>query len=258
MNLFDFHWLDLIDILLAGLLLYQIYRLLRGTVAINILIGVAAFYLIWKLTELFRLQLLSELLGQFIGVGVLALIVVFQQEVRRFLLYVGTTSITNNHFFLKLFGKSLKNDQPQPDFKAITQACIQLGQTKTGALIVLQRKTQLGSYQQTGDALDALCSPHLIESIFNKNSPLHDGALMVTGQRLNAARCVLPVSETHNLPTHLGMRHRAALGISERTDALAIAVSEQTGQISTAINGQLQLNIEPQALENHLTQLFRY
>jgi uncharacterized protein (TIGR00159 family) len=256
MEIFNFRVVDLIDILLVAFLLFQVYRLLKGTVAINILIGVGAIYLIWKGVELLHMELLSEILGQFIGVGVIALIVVFQQEVRKFLLYIGTTDFGQQKGIMGIFGWNRRNLNNQVDFATIAQACASFSETKTGAIMVVTRKTGLGSFESTGDRLDARISVTLLESIFQKESPLHDGAVIITGTRITAARCVLPVSEQESLPSRMGMRHRAALGLAERTDALIAVVSEQTGEISLAQEGQLSSRLKPKELEEKMRKAY--
>lgn len=256
MELFDIRIIDLIDILLVAFLLYQVYRLLKGTVAINILVGVGAIYLVWKGVELLHMELLSEILGQFIGVGVIALIVVFQQEVRKFLLYIGTTDFGRQNALAKIFGWNRRGSADETDFATIAQACASFSQTKTGAIIVIARKTGLGSFESTGDRIDARISVRLLESIFQKESPLHDGAVIVSGERILSARCILPVSDRESLPSRMGMRHRAALGLAERTDALVAVVSEQTGEISLAVEGQLKSRLSAKELEEQMRQLF--
>lgn len=256
MELFDIRIIDLIDILLVAFLLYQVYRLLKGTVAINILVGVGAIYLVWKGVELLHMELLSEILGQFIGVGVIALIVVFQQEVRKFLLYIGTTDFGRQNALAKIFGWNRRGAADETDFATIAQACASFSQTKTGAIIVIARKTGLGSFESTGDRIDARISVRLLESIFQKESPLHDGAVIVSGERILSARCILPVSDRESLPSRMGMRHRAALGLAERTDALVAVVSEQTGEISLAVEGQLKSRLSAKELEEQMRQLF--
>lgn len=256
MELFDIRIIDLIDILLVAFLLYQVYRLLKGTVAINILVGVGAIYLVWKGVELLHMELLSEILGQFIGVGVIALIVVFQQEVRKFLLYIGTTDFGRQNALAKIFGWNRRGAADETDFATIAQACASFSQTKTGAIIVIARKTGLGSFESTGDRIDAHISVRLLESIFQKESPLHDGAVIVSGERILSARCILPVSDRESLPSRMGMRHRAALGLAERTDALVAVVSEQTGEISLAVEGQLKSRLSAKELEEQMRQLF--
>ncbi len=247
MSFLDFGVLDLIDILLVAFLLYQLYRLVKGTVAINIFIGVAAIYLIWKVVEAFQMELLSEILGQFIGVGVLALVIVFQQEIRRFLLVLGSTDFTRGNRFFKQF---IKAEQEEVEVDEIVAACINLARTNTGAIIVVERKSQLGFYSETGTLIDGDLSSRLLESIFFKNSPLHDGAVIVHGNKIVSAGSILPITERTNIPRRFGLRHRAAMGVAEKTDALAIIVSEETGDISMACGDEFDNKIKTTELRN--------
>lgn len=240
MSFIDFGILDAIDILLVAFLLYQLYRLIRGTVAINIFIGVAAIYLIWKLVEALQMELLSEILGKFIGVGVIALVIVFQQEIRKFLLLLGSTNFTRRRRFLRQL-KILRDDnEPNIAITEIAEACRHMAESKTGALIVLERKSRLGSYIDTGTRINSDTTARLLESIFNKYSPLHDGAVIISGEKLVAAGCILPLTERTSLPSRFGLRHRAAIGMAEKTDALAIVVSEETGTISLAAGDEFE------------------
>jgi diadenylate cyclase len=255
-NLFiTFRVLDVIDIILVAFLLYQIYMLIRGTVAINIFIGIFVLYMIWLVVKVLNMELLSSILGQIIGVGVIALIIVFQQEIRRFLLFIGTRYLSRNRFSLEnwLFPKQ-QNLVAPVNIKAIVKACRNMSETKTGALIVIARKSELQFYVDTGDTIDAETSSRLIENIFFKNSPLHDGALIIINDKIRAARCILPVTENLNIPARYGMRHRAAIGISEHTDALVVIVSEETGKISFCIDEMIKYGISSMELEQLLEQ----
>lgn len=253
-----FRWLDALDILIVAILLYQLYRLVRGTAAVNIFLGILSLYLLWMVVRALNMQLLDSILGQFIGVGVLALIVVFQQEVRRFLLLIGTTGIMRGKRSpLRWFNfKNGLGDTEQLDIDAIVSACLNMAQTSTGAIIVVKKESSLQFYSNTGDEIDAAVSAVMLESIFYKNSPLHDGAVIIAGNRIKAARCVLPVTDDEEFPAHLGMRHRAAVGLSESSDAIVLVVSEQTGGISAAQNGQLQYDISPKKLREILEKNF--
>jgi len=245
--------LDIIDIILVAFLLYQIYMLIRGTVAINIFIGIFVLYIIWLVVRVLNMELLSTILGQIIGVGVIALIIVFQQEIRRFLLFIGTRYLSKNRFSIEnwLFPKQ-KNFVAQVNIEAVVKACRNMSETKTGALIVIARKSELQYYAETGDIINAETSSRLIENIFFKNSPLHDGALIIINDKIHAVRCILPVTENMNLPAHYGLRHRAALGISEHTDALIIVVSEETGKISFCHEGNIKYGISSMELRELL------
>ena len=249
--------LDIIDILLVAFLLYKLYELLKGGVAMNIFIGLVSIYLLWWLcVQVLEMQLLGALLGQFIGVGVIALIIVFQQEVRRFLILLGTNSfLAKNNFARNLFKWNFQFQKPaSTNIAPIVKACSNMAKNKTGAIIVISRNTDLKFYASTGDIMDAEVSKRLIESIFFKNSPMHDGAIIISNNKIKAARCVLPVTENSELPAHYGMRHRAALGITEQSDAIAIIVSEETGAISLAKDGELKPNLSPEELEKILSR----
>jgi diadenylate cyclase len=230
-------WVDIIDIALVSILLYQVYKLIKGSIAMNIFLGILALYLVYLIVRAAQMELLATILGQFMGVGVLAMIVLFQPEIRKFLLVIGRGTEFRENFF-----KTIANwkNQYQDDFDItqIIEAAKTLKASKTGALIVFSRDTELKFYAETGDALDAHVTKRLILSVFNKNSPLHDGAILLYKGRIKAARCVLPVSENDNLPPNFGLRHRAAVGMSENTDTLIMAISEETGRLILARNGK--------------------
>ncbi len=249
-DFFNFRWLDFIDIVLVAILIYQLYKLVRGTVAVNIFIGILSVYFLWLLVRALQMHLLSTILSQFIGVGVIAIIIVFQQEIRKFLLLIGTSNIFTKAKFnssLLNFGTDTKK-KFAGELNSIAKACRSMSESKTGAIIVIETNSDLSFYAKTGDMIQAKISVRLIESIFFKNSPLHDGAIIISGNLIQAARCVLPVSENASFPANLGMRHRAAAGITEVTSSLAIVVSEQTGEIAISKDGQLSLNISPDRL----------
>jgi len=232
--------IDVVDIILVGILLYYIYKLVKGTAAINILIGIVIIYLIWKLTDILGMNILSNLLGQFISVGVFALIVVFQQEIRKFLLMLGSNNLTNNKLYLKyinIFKSSREINQM--DIDEFLNSCQKLMKSKTGALFIIERNNSLDFIRNTGDNLYLEISSPIIESIFYKNSPLHDGAVILDGNFITAARVILPVSENKNINSRLGLRHRAAFGITEKTDAIAIVISEENGKITFIKNGEI-------------------
>jgi uncharacterized protein (TIGR00159 family) len=244
--------LDLLDILIVSFLLYKAYQLLKGGTAINIFIGIVSMYMLWFLfVKIFEMQLLGAILGQFMSVGVLALIIVFQQEVRRFLVILGSSSFTGKDSFTrKILPWNWKEEQvTTADLIPVIKACESMSNSKTGAILVLSRTTDLKFFENSGDAMDADLSKRLLESIFFKNSPLHDGAAIIRNNKIKAARCVLPVTDNNDLPAHLGMRHRAALGITEQSDAISIIVSEETGNISVAKNGVLENNLSVHDLE---------
>ncbi len=258
MSFIEFRILDAVDILLVAFMLYQLYRLIKGTVAINIFIGVAAIYIIWKLVEALQMELLSEILGKFIGVGVIALVIVFQQEIRKFLLLLGSTNFTRRRKFLRQL-KWLRDDKDHSvNVTGIVEACRHMSSVKTGALIIVERKSRLGSYIDTGTYINGKVSSRLLESIFNKHSPLHDGAVIISGEKLVAAGCILPLTEKTSIPSRFGLRHRAALGIAEKTDALSIIVSEETGGISLAVDDEFITKIPHDELTERINQFLDY
>lgn len=249
-------FLDVIDILLVAGLLYQMYRLIKGTVAFNIFIGLFVVYVFWLLVKAMNMELLGTLMGQFIGVGVLALVVVFQQEIRRFLLLIGTNYQLSRSFGLeKLFNMEKAKLATNQQIKEIVRACDNLARSKTGALIVIPHKIELKEIIRSGEKINARISSSLLETIFFKNTPLHDGAVIIVGNRIAAARCILPITERTDLDPALGLRHRAALGVSEVTDALAIVVSEEKGSISLAIKGELMHKISLVQLTTELEKV---
>ena len=241
--------LDFLDIILVAVLLYQLYRLIRGTVAINIFIGIFIVYLFWLVVKALNMELISSIFGQVIGVGVIALIIVFQQEIRRFLLILGSKYISNERFsFDNIFSTVTLSSKPKFDTNTLVKACRRMSMTKTGALIVLKRRSVLSAIIESGDILNADCSSRMLESIFFKNNPLHDGAVIIEGKKIVAARCVLPTSENIYLPAKYGMRHRAAIGMTERNDSLVIVVSEETGEISVVNAGEIKSKLKPDDL----------
>ena len=256
-GLFSLRIVDVIDIILFALLLYEIYNLVKGTAAIRIFIGIIAVYLIWKIVKALQMQLLTEILGQFISVGVIALIVVFQPEIRQFLLMVGNTKIIKNQRKRFLFWQFKLDNPVNLDIDSIVKACQKMAETKTGALIVITQQNELAQYIATGQAVDAKISEVILETIFFKNSPLHDGAVIVMGGQIRAARCILPVSNKANIPPFYGLRHRAAVGITEKSDSIAIIVSEERGEIAYCYEGRLFENVSPSDLSNFMEELFK-
>jgi diadenylate cyclase len=231
--------IDVVDILLVAFIMYQIYRLIKGTVAFSIFIGVIGIYLLYIVVDLLKMKLLSSILGAVIGGGAIALIVIFQQEIRRFLIFLGSKYFPNSKFSLENIFNTGEDIPEKVRIESIYKACINLAKTKTGALIVIARTSSMNLYAETGDILNAATSSRLLESIFIKNSPLHDGAVIIENSIIISARSVLPFTDKSELPPSYGMRHRAALGISENTDAFVIIISEETGEISVAEEGRL-------------------
>src|SRR5688500_11038415 len=229
-------WVDFIDIFLVSVLLYQVYKLIRGSIAVNIFLGILSLYLIYLIVRAAEMELLATILGQFMGVGVLAMIILFQPEIRKFLLVIGRGTEFRENFF-KSVTSWRNNYHDDFDIQQVIEALKTLKASKTGALIVFSRDVELRFYIETGDALNAEITKRLLLAIFNKNSPLHDGAVIIYKGRIKAARCILPVSENDHLPAQFGLRHRAAVGMSENTDTLVIAISEETGRLILARNG---------------------
>ncbi len=248
--------LDIIDIILVALLFYQLYMLIRGTVAFSITMGIAVIYIFWWIVRAMQMELLSTILGSVLGVGVIALIIVFQQEIRRFLIFIGSRYVDGNRISVEKILNLRLESKPEVKIRSIMKAVMQFSLEKTGALIVIRRRSNLDMYAETGDVLNAETSSRLFVSIFNKTSPLHDGAVIVENDKVKAARVILPVTEKMDLPPEYGLRHRAGLGISEVTDSLVIIVSEETGQISMAENGILQKNIPSRLLRLKLEEDF--
>jgi len=245
LELFDFlnfKIIDIVDIILVATLLYYVYKLVKGTVAINIFIGIVVVYLLWKLTVALQMKMVSGIIGGFMNIGLIALIIVFQQEIRKFLLMIGSTNFTRKRRFIKHF-RFLKQDDEntETDVDAILSACERMATSRTGAIIVIERNSSLDFIKYTGDKMNIEITQPIIESIFYKNSPLHDGATVIEGNYIVATRVILPVSDERTIPQRFGLRHRAAVGISEKTDALVLVVSEETGQISYIKNGEFVL-----------------
>ncbi len=252
---FQVRLLDIIDIILVALLLYAFYRIVKGTAAINIFFGLLAIYLIWKLVVALEMDLLGEILGAFISVGVIALIVVFQPEIRRFLIIIGSPRLLKDRqrMFMRIFHDE-KNDELDVD--KVVKACMEMGNTRTGALIVCTRLNELEPFAENGVLLDAVLSVPLLQNIFYKNNPLHDGAVILIKNRIKAARCILPITKNKNFPPDYGLRHRAAAGITEISDSVAVIVSEQTGDIAYSINGEVVTRVTPAQLKNFLEEEF--
>lgn len=247
--------IDFVDVLLVALLLFFLFKLLKGTNAISIVIGFFIFYIAWKVVSLLGMTILSEILGQFISLGVLALIILFQPEIRRFLILIGSKSITKS-WGRFLFWKYANENVKKLNTNAIVQACSHMSASYTGALMVFCRENKLETIIQTGEIFQSELSSQLLETIFFKNTPLHDGAVIIDNGKIQAARCILPVSHSHNIPLSMGLRHRSALGITENTDAIAVVVSEQTGSISIAQDGQITQGVTTHFLQEFLDKEF--
>lgn len=244
---------DFIDILLVACLLYYLYKLMKMSGSINVFTGILVFILLWLVvSQVLEMKLLGSIFDKLVNVGVLALIIIFQKEIRRFLFTLGSHNHANAlvRFFTRGGKKSaIEHDDMVP----IVMACMNMAKQKIGALIVIEHQIALNDVMRTGDAIDARITQRLIENIFFKNSPLHDGAMIISKERIKAAGCILPVSHNLDIPKELGLRHRAALGISQVSDAHAIIVSEETGSISVAHEGKFYLNLTPEELEQLIT-----
>jgi diadenylate cyclase len=249
-------WIDAMEIAILSVSLYQIYKLMRGSVAIKIFLGFLFLYLLFLVVKAANMDLLSGILGQFMGVGVIAVIVLFQQEIRKFLLLLGKTTLFDEGNIIKSL-KQLWRDKYDKDHLNLTpviEGIKSMGGSNTGALIVFSRDSELKFYSNSGDRLEAIVSKRLLLSIFNRLSPLHDGAVIIYNNNIVAARCILPVSEQDHLPAQYGLRHRAALGMSETTDSLIVIVSEETGQLSCARSGFMEFNLSIQELRNRINE----
>ena len=247
MDFIHITFIDIIDILMVAFIMYQIYRLIRGTAAINIFVAIILLYFMYLTVRLLKMEMMSMIMGQFIGVGVLALIILFQQEIRRFLLHLGTSYMQRNSKIRWLLSGG-KSSHQSVKTNEIVEACRNMAESKTGALIVIARRSSLDIYAETGDIINAALSRRLLQNIFFKNAPLHDGAAIILGDRIYAVRCTLPTTENPNIPAHYGTRHKAALGISELTDAVVAVVSEETGSISYVENGIIKSWLSPEEL----------
>lgn len=248
---------DIVDIFLVAVLLYQMFKLLKRTGAANVFLGILAFLGCWFLVSyVFKMELLGGIFDRVVSVGAFALIVLFQDEIRRFFSKIGSKQRWSMLNFIKRFfsNESLEKNEVDIHLVQIVLACRNMAKTQTGGLIILSRNADLDLYAQSGEQLNATISSRLIENVFFKNSPLHDGAMIISKKSIKAAACILPISKNQSIPKRLGLRHRAALGITEQTDAIAIIVSEETGNISWAINGQLTTNVKPEQLEHFLSE----
>jgi uncharacterized protein (TIGR00159 family) len=253
---FEFGIKDIIDILLVAILLYYIYRLMKESRSLNVFMGILVFVVLWLVVaQVLQMRLLGSILDKFVSVGVIVLVILFQEEIRKFLYNLGAHQRMRT--FRRFFSINEKKQDPQKlkqVIMPIVMSCMSMSKKKVGALIVIQRTTPLDDIVATGESLDASINQRLIENLFFKNSPLHDGAMIIAGDRIKAAGCILPVSHDLNIPKELGLRHRAALGITHESDSIAIVVSEETGGISVAIHSQFQLRLSAEKLESILTQ----
>ena len=253
----DITLLDICDIAIAALLIFYTYRVMRESGAINLFFGVLAFVLVWLIaSQILEMKLIGSILDKFMSIGLLIIVILFPDQIKRFLVQLGDRKRWR---YLRKLLRGSKNGTRETDLHRnvipIVYACMNMAKTKTGALIVLEQSMPLESYENSGDIIDAKINSRLIENIFFKNSPLHDGAMIIAHNRIKSAGCILPVSHDTNVPRHLGLRHRSARGISQATDAFAIVVSEETGYISVAHKGQLSTRLSTTELEQRLSQL---
>lgn len=252
----SFSWIDFFDILLSGILFYYLYRTLRGTASRPLVIGIITFLVVWLVVSKWAgMLLLGGILDEVVGTGVLILVIIFQEEIRRFLTALGSTQRWS--FLRKIFkGQQQNSNEEQRYVAALVLACMNMARKKVGALIAIQAEQDLSRYLHTGEVFRAEINARLIENIFFKNSPLHDGAMMIIGGEIRAAGCILPVSNDPNLSKDLGLRHRSALGLSQATDCLVIVISEERGKISLAQEGSLDVDVSIDTLRTRLDTLY--
>ena len=249
----DFGIKDIIDIIIIALLLFYVYKVMKSSGTLSLFYGVLAFIVIWVLaSEIFAMRLTGTILDKFMGIGLIVLVILFQDQIKRFLIEIGSKGKIRN--FKRLFRHEKNREEDHARVMAVVYACMSMSKSKTGALIVFQRKMPLTDYIKTGDEIDAAINVRLIENVFFKNSPLHDGAMIIVDDRIAAAGCILPVSHDMHIPKNLGLRHRAALGMSQATDAVCVIVSEETGGISVAKDGALNVKLTAIELERVLSQ----
>jgi uncharacterized protein (TIGR00159 family) len=247
---------DALDIILFAILLYYVYKVMKESGTINIFYGVMAFIVVWVIASpIAEMRLIGTILDKFMSIGLLILVILFQEQIKRFLVDLG--SHRRWRFLRKLFRhhKEEIDAESRNWIMPIVYSCMNMAKSKTGALIVIEQSVALDNYARTGDIINANINTRLIENIFFKNSPLHDGALIIARNRLEAAGCILPVSHDSDVPRALGLRHRSALGIAQATDAVAVVVSEETGNISLAHRGRLYTRLTTTELEHRLNAL---
>lgn len=252
---FEFGIKDIIDIVLVALMLFYIYRLMKESRSLNVFMGILIFVVLWLVvSQVLEMKLLGSIMDKLVSVGVIALIILFQEDIRKFLYNLGAHQRVQALRRLFINNDKQNQEQIKQTIMPIVMSCLSMSKKKVGALIVIQRGTPLDDIVATGERLDASINQRLIENIFFKNSPLHDGAMVIVHDRIRAAGCILPVSHDLHIPKELGLRHRAALGITHESDCIAIVVSEETGGISIAIRNEFQLRLTAEKLESILTQ----
>ncbi len=249
---------DALDILIVAMLLFYLYRIMKESGTINIFFGVLAFIIVWVVTsEILDMRLIGTILDKVMSIGLIILVILFQDQIKRFLVELGNH---NRWKFLRNLFRHHRNsrmdaDERRKGIMPIRYAVVSMSKSKSGALVVIEQSIPLENYEKTGDMIDATINTRLIENIFFKNSPLHDGAMIIAHDRIKAAGCILPVSHDTTIPRSMGLRHRSALGISQATDAAAIVVSEETGNISYAHKGKIVTRLSSTDLEHRLSHL---
>lgn len=256
---FDFlkiSFIDVVDIVLVALLIYYVYSLIRNTLAVNLILGMVIIFLCYIVVNTLNMRLMEAIINKFISVGIISLVIIFQPEIRRFLLHIGKNTILQNNlaWYYKLFGKKDLAQDNLLKIKPILDACRNMQNSKTGALIVFFKFYDDQLFTNSGEVIDANISKRLLESIFQKHSPLHDGAVIISEGKIKTASCILPLTENDKLPAQYGLRHRAGIGISENTDAVAIIVSEETGEIAYAKQGRIRGNLKLEELQKLLNK----
>lgn len=251
------HVVDVLDVIIVAFLMYQLYRLLRGTNVMRIFWAVLIIYITWRLAVLLGMRLTGEILGGVMSIGLIALVIVFQPEIRKFLLMVGTkTQLTGDTIKKRFqFWRKDLDKHSGTNLDPYVQACLHMSQSKTGALIIFKRNNEVEELVATGERIYAQASSALIETVFFKNSPLHDGAMIVQGNTVLAARCILPVTARTDIDPNLGLRHRSAIGVTEQLDVISVIVSEETGAISYAVGGEIHHDVSPAQLQRELQTL---
>lgn len=250
MTFLGIRFLDFIDIILVAFLLFQLYKIIKGTVALNIFIGVFSLIVTWLLVKALNMKLIGSILDAIVSVGTIAVIVLFQEEIRSFFLLIGSKYNARRWFSLdKILVKNKKSGMMNIYIDPLVDACENLAATNTGALIIITKSSELMDVVKTGELINGMISTLLVENVFFKNAPMHDGAMVITDNKIKAAQCILPISHNTDLPKNLGLRHRAGLGISQKSDAKVIIISEERGEISYAQDGELTRNITPKQLK---------
>ncbi|MBQ0007053.1 MAG: diadenylate cyclase [Alistipes sp.] len=250
---------DVVDVLLVAIIIYQLFRMLRGTAAFSVFLAIISLYFLNLLMLVLKMKLMSNILSQILGVGMVAIIIIFQQEIRRYLLHFGNaiSAKMSHHVMLRQLFNTNSSRIKKSSIDEISMACKSMSNTRTGALIILTHSASIDFVIETGDIIDAAIHRRLIENLFFKNSPLHDGAMVIASDRIIAARCTLPIIENPDIPPQFGLRHRAAVSITKDTDADAIVVSEETGNISFVTNGELNICTSISQLRLYIENAYR-